>query len=103
MVPSVPMVGRSFIGLTPRESVSPYAVTAHQKTVPRNRQCTALPHVGAAGSVNLMRRVPAAIAALALIPLAACGGSTTNDKQSYRIDQPITGLVVDARAAAVVI
>jgi Putative adhesin len=50
-----------------------------------------------------MRRVPAAIAALALIPLAACGGSTTNDEQSYRIDQPITGLVVDARAAAVVI
>ncbi|HEX8627341.1 MAG TPA: DUF4097 family beta strand repeat-containing protein [Catenuloplanes sp.] len=49
------------------------------------------------------RRVPAALTAIALLlPLAACtGGSTTTDELAYRIDGPVTALVIWARAAAV--
>jgi DUF4097 and DUF4098 domain-containing protein YvlB len=50
------------------------------------------------------RRPIAALAAIALLPLAACGGgATTTDEVSYKIDQSVTALVVDARAASVVI
>lgn len=46
----------------------------------------------------------AALAALTLLPLAACaGGAVTSDEVAYTIDQAVTGLVVDAHAAAVVI
>ena len=52
----------------------------------------------------MRRRTWAALAALTLLPLAACGGgATTDDEVSYTIDQPVTSLVVDAHAASVVI
>ena len=43
------------------------------------------------------------LAALTLLPMAACGGGTTTDEVSYTIDQSVTALVVDARAASVAI
>jgi len=50
-------------------------------------------------------RVPAAATALAvalLLSVAACtGGSTTTDEVRYRIDERVTALVIDARAAGV--
>ncbi len=50
----------------------------------------------------MRRRTPAALTAIALLPLAACtGGSTTTDEISYRIDQSVTALAIGARAAAV--
>jgi DUF4097 and DUF4098 domain-containing protein YvlB len=50
----------------------------------------------------MKRRVPAALATIMLLPLAACSGST-EEQTSYQVDQPVTALVVDARAAAVTI
>jgi hypothetical protein len=57
------------------------------------------------------RRVAAAAAlGMALVVPAGCaeadtrtGGSTTTDQQSYEITEPIDALVVDARAAAVIV
>ena len=57
------------------------------------------------------RRVAAAAAlGVALVVPAGCaeadtrtGGSTTTDQQSYEITEPIDALVVDARAAAVIV
>ena len=49
------------------------------------------------------RRTTAALVALTILPMAACGGATTTDEVSYTIDQPVTALVVDARAASVAI
>ena len=51
----------------------------------------------------MRRRTAAALAALTLLPLAACSVGTTTEEVSYSIDQPLTGLVVDARAAGVAI
>jgi DUF4097 and DUF4098 domain-containing protein YvlB len=49
-------------------------------------------------------RTAAALAAVALLPLTACvGGPATTDQLSYEIDQSLTGLVIDARAASVAI
>jgi type IV pilus biogenesis protein CpaD/CtpE len=57
-------------------------------------------------------RTVAAAAALgmALVVTAGCaeadtrtGGSTTTDQQSYEITEPIDALVVDARAATVIV
>ena len=49
-------------------------------------------------------RTAAALTVVALMPLAGCsGGSTTTDELSYQIDQPLTALVIDARAASVAI
>jgi DUF4097 and DUF4098 domain-containing protein YvlB len=49
-------------------------------------------------------RTAVALATFALLPLAACSGdSTTTEALSYQIDQPVTALVVDARAASVAI
>jgi hypothetical protein len=47
------------------------------------------------------RRLAYAVTALALLPLAGCGGPTISDEVAYPIDQPFTALVIDARAAAV--
>jgi hypothetical protein len=45
-----------------------------------------------------------ALTAIGLLPNTACtGGATRTDQSSYRIDQPVTALVVDARAASVTI
>jgi DUF4097 and DUF4098 domain-containing protein YvlB len=53
--------------------------------------------------VSAMRRhVAAALATIMLLPLAACSGSS-EEETSYQVDQPVTALVVDARAAAVTI
>jgi DUF4097 and DUF4098 domain-containing protein YvlB len=50
------------------------------------------------------RRTTAALAALTFLPLTACGGgATTTDEVSYSIDQSVTALVIEARAASVVI
>ena len=51
------------------------------------------------------RRIPATtLAALAILPLAACTGMpTTAEKLDYQIDQAVTALVIDARAASVAI
>ncbi len=49
------------------------------------------------------RRTTAALAALALLSLAACGSRPVTEEVSYSIDQPLTALVVDARAASVTI
>jgi hypothetical protein len=48
-------------------------------------------------------RVLTAATALALFSLSACGGgsTTTTDEVAYTIDQPITALVIGARAAAI--
>ena len=49
-------------------------------------------------------RTVAAVTAMALLPVAGCsGGSTTTDELSYQIDEPVTALVIDARAASVAI
>lgn len=45
----------------------------------------------------------AALAVLAVLPLTACSGPTTTEELSYQIDQPVTELVIDARAARVAI
>jgi hypothetical protein len=46
----------------------------------------------------------AALTAIGLLPLTACaGGATTAEESSYAVDQPVTALVVDARAASVTI
>lgn len=47
----------------------------------------------------MTRRAAAAIALL--LSLAACSGGSTTDKLDYRIDEPVTALAVDVRAAAV--
>jgi DUF4097 and DUF4098 domain-containing protein YvlB len=52
--------------------------------------------------ILMNRRVPVALAAILITPVAACAG-TSEDQQSYQVDQPVTALVVDARAAAVAI
>jgi DUF4097 and DUF4098 domain-containing protein YvlB len=50
-----------------------------------------------------MRRcVPVVTATILLIPMASCAGSSEQET-SYQVDQPVTSLVVDARAAAVAI
>jgi DUF4097 and DUF4098 domain-containing protein YvlB len=51
----------------------------------------------------MRRHVRAAFAALLLVPVAACGAGTSEDQTSYQVDQPVTALVVEARAAAVTI
>lgn len=49
-------------------------------------------------------RTAVALTAFALLPLAACfGDSATTENLSYQIDQPVTALVVEARAASVAI
>ncbi len=49
-------------------------------------------------------RTAAAVTAVTLLPLTACvGGSATTDTISYQIDQPLTALVIGARAASVAI
>ena len=46
----------------------------------------------------------AALTAAALLALTACsGGPTTTDELSYQVDQPLTALVIGARAASVAI
>jgi hypothetical protein len=50
----------------------------------------------------MKRPVRAAIATILLVPMAACAG-TSEDQTSYQVDQPVTALVVEARAAAVTI
>ena len=49
------------------------------------------------------RRTAAALAALTLLPLAACSVGLGTEEVNYSIDQPVTALVVDARAASVAI
>jgi hypothetical protein len=50
------------------------------------------------------KRILATLATLTLIPMAACSGpGTTSDETSYQIEEAVTALVVDARAAAVTI
>ena len=52
----------------------------------------------------MRRRVPAALATITLFPVAACSGSSSGSSEqetSYQVDQSITALVVEARAAAV--
>lgn len=50
------------------------------------------------------RRTAAALTAIGLLPLAACVGMpTTVEKVDYQIDQAVTALVIDARAASVAI
>jgi hypothetical protein len=53
----------------------------------------------------MRRHTVTALAVLALLPLAACGGNgkITTDEVSYTIDEPVTSLVVGARAASVTI
>jgi hypothetical protein len=46
-----------------------------------------------------MRRV--LLPALLLMALAGCAGPSTTDEMSYQVDEAVTALVVDARAAAV--
>lgn len=49
-------------------------------------------------------RTAVALSAMALVPLGACsGGPTTTEELRYQIDEPVTALVVEARAAAVAI
>ena len=49
-------------------------------------------------------RTAAVLTAITLFPLAACSsGPTTIDELRYQIDQPVTALVIDARAAAVAV
>ena len=50
-----------------------------------------------------MRILTAAVlGAAGLLPLSACaGGATRTEESSYAVDQPVTALVVDARAASV--
>jgi DUF4097 and DUF4098 domain-containing protein YvlB len=49
-------------------------------------------------------RIKTALTAIVLLSLTTCvGGSTTTDDLSYQIDQPVTALIVDARAASVAI
>jgi len=49
-------------------------------------------------------RTAAALTAVTLLSLTACfGGPTTTDELSYQIDQPLTALVIGARAASVAI
>jgi hypothetical protein len=48
------------------------------------------------------KRIPVTALAVLLLPVTACsGGSTTTDEVSYRIDQVVTALTIDARAAAI--
>ena len=50
----------------------------------------------------MKRRTAAAWAAIALVPLAACTAMpATTEKLDYQIDQAVTALVIDARAASV--
>jgi hypothetical protein len=52
----------------------------------------------------MRRGTAAALTAIALFPLAACSaGSTTTEELSYQIDQPVTALVIAARAASIAI
>jgi hypothetical protein len=55
--------------------------------------------------MTIMRlRTAAALTAVSLLSLTACsGGATTTEELSYQIDQPLTALVVGARAASVAI
>ena len=54
--------------------------------------------------ITVRSRTVAAATAIALLPVARCfGGSTTTDELSYQIDEPVTALVIDARAAGVAI
>jgi hypothetical protein len=49
-------------------------------------------------------RTAAALTAVTLLPLTACfAGPTTTDELSYQIDEPLTALVIGARAASVTI
>ena len=49
-------------------------------------------------------RTVAAVTAVTLLSLTACvGGPTTTDTLSYQIDQPLTALLIGARAASVAI
>jgi DUF4097 and DUF4098 domain-containing protein YvlB len=46
----------------------------------------------------------AALTAFGLLPLTGCtGAATTTEESSYQLDQPVTALLVDARAASVTI
>ncbi len=52
----------------------------------------------------MRRRTAAALTALAILPLTACSGApTTTEELSYQVDQPVSALVVAARAASVAI
>jgi DUF4097 and DUF4098 domain-containing protein YvlB len=49
-------------------------------------------------------RTAAVLSTVVVLPLAACfAGPTTTDELSYQIDQPVTALVIEARAAGVAI
>jgi DUF4097 and DUF4098 domain-containing protein YvlB len=49
-------------------------------------------------------RTAVALTAFALLPLAGCfGGSSTTREMSYQIDERVTALVIDVRAASVAI
>jgi DUF4097 and DUF4098 domain-containing protein YvlB len=50
----------------------------------------------------MKRRIPVAMATILLIPIAACAG-TSEEETSYQVEQQVTALVVNARAAAVAI
>ena len=51
----------------------------------------------------MRRRGQAALVAVLLMPVAACGARSSEEQTSYQVDQPVTALVVEARAAAVAI
>jgi DUF4097 and DUF4098 domain-containing protein YvlB len=52
----------------------------------------------------MKRRTAATLTAIALLPLAACADlSTTTAELNYQIDQSVTAVVIDARAASVAI
>ena len=49
------------------------------------------------------RRTTAALAALTFLAVGACGSRPVTEETSYSIDQPLSALVVDARAASIAI
>jgi DUF4097 and DUF4098 domain-containing protein YvlB len=50
------------------------------------------------------RTAAAALTALAILPLSACSNAlTTTDELSYQIEQPLSALVIDARAGSIAI
>jgi DUF4097 and DUF4098 domain-containing protein YvlB len=51
----------------------------------------------------MSRRTAAALTAILVLPLAACSVGLRTEDVSYSIDQPLTALVVEARAASVAI
>src|SRR5215218_10385730 len=87
--------------MEPRPSLSSKDA-ALNKGRPR-RLPSASPRPNPSGAMTTMRlRTAAALTAFTLLPLTACfGGPTTTVELSYQIDQPLTALVIGARAASV--